>query len=254
MNPHALSLTAALLFFSAFTFSAAADSPKRPPPLPEQPTASTPWQHHADVGASFAFISRFASHTLDGSPSPTRFEPAPGVAVHIDWRLFSDYLRFNAYLHSARHNLDLPPGALGLTGAHITEPQDFASYSFGARLCPTLPLTAYISPFVCGGIGWGRLEFGRMSVQPANNAPLVAVRERSASFGEIPIGLGTHITLIPRWLALRLEISAAFPFGQEGTATHDTQIIDGSGQILHIPALPLLDASFTQTIGLSLLL
>lgn len=261
-SPCALARVFALLFALAGSLIpniAAADPPPRPPPLGDKNlnTQSTPWQHHADLGADFAFISRLVSHDIEGQPNPARYEPAPGFGARIDWRLFGDYLRFNAYLLAARHALKLPKGALGPKGAALAnQDYDFASYSFGARLCPALPLPSRLPLvlFACSGIGWGRLEFGRMQIQAPQNAAPYAVRERSSTFAEIPIGLGASLEIIPNWLALRLEIAASIPFGQEGSATHSAQIIDDSGQIQHVNALPVLDASFTQTLGLSLLL
>lgn len=226
----------------------------RPPPLDtntKNTSPSTPWEHHADIGADLALVTRLATRNVDGTPNSVRYEPALGYGARIDWSVIRN-IRFNAYLLAARHPIGLPVGALDQDSATLSADRT-ATYSFGARLCPNIAFTPHVSSFLCAGIGWGRFEFGRMQIQLPDR-PAFEVRERSTSFAEVPIGLGTRIGLIPRWLALHAEIATAFHFGQEGSASRGAQAIDAQGQIHHIGALPIVDVSFYQIIGLSLLL
>jgi hypothetical protein len=127
------------------------------------------------------------------------------------------------------------------------------TFSFGARLSPALPFRERGRLWLTAGVGWGRLEFDRMEVTEPGREPFV-VRERSASFAEIPIGLGASYEIVPRWLTIEIEATGAFVLGQEGSSERSFQAIDSSGKMRSIAGLPLVDATFVQTLGLSLLL
>lgn len=229
---------------------AAAKKPPRPP-LPPQPAAEPPlWARRLDIGGDVAFVARPASATSEGAATGIRYRTAIGFGLHARWDLFR-YLRFTAYFVDTHHTVLIPQGSLGV-GGQIT--LDAAkTYAFGARLSPTLPLGDRGRVWVTSGVGWGRLELGRMSVQePGREA--FEVRERSMSFVEVPVGLGASFEIVPRWLAVEIEVTGAFVLSQEGNALHDAQAIDTAGRKRVIGSFPEMDASFVQTLGLSLLL
>jgi hypothetical protein len=84
------------------------------------------------------------------------------------------------------------------------------------------------------------------------------VRERAMSFVEIPVGIGTSYDVIRNWLTIELEVTGAFALGQEGESVRSAQAIDARlprlGRKVPIGGLPLIDASFVQMLGLSLVL
>jgi len=228
-----------------------AEPPPRPPPLGAgEPPSAPPWRRSIDVGVDVAFVSRPATSLDDGSPTPVRYEPALGYGLHgrID---ILRHLRFTGYFVSASHGLELPPGSLGQRGELSLD--SVSTFSFGARLMPTWPFSDRLRGWVSVGAGWGRLEFGRMTVSEAGGAAFT-VRERSTSFVELPLGVGTSYAIVPRWLALEVEVTGAFVVGQLGSSVKAAQAIDAAGKIRSIGGLPRLDASFVQTVGLSLLL
>ena len=78
------------------------------------------------------------------------------------------------------------------------------------------------------------------------------MRDRGESLFEVPVGLGGAVTIIPRWLSLRVEITGAFIPSQIGEALQKGQYIDGTGKAQPFPAMPKLDAVFVQSISLAL--
>lgn len=126
------------------------------------------------------------------------------------------------------------------------------SIVFGARLSPSLTIADRTRVWISAGIGWGRMSFGRMSVREAGE--VYEVRERAMSFAEVPFGVGTSFELIPSWLSIEIEASVSWVWGQSGEALEQAQAVDPQGRRRSIGALPEIDASFVQTIGLSLVL
>jgi hypothetical protein len=229
------------------------EPPPRPPPLQvERPPydAFPRWERHIEVGGDIVHIYRPAS--LDGESAPTgvRYVPAIGYGVHGRFDVVK-YLRFTGYVLVADHTVALPEGALGLDADLTMEP--VSTFVLGARLAPTWPWSERGRTWLSVGVGWGRLEFGRMEIKEAAGAPFEA-RERSSSFVEIPLGIGVSYEIIPRWLAIDFEVLGAFVLGQEGTSIKSAQAIDSFGRIRSVGGLPLVDASFVQTLGLSLIL
>jgi hypothetical protein len=196
-----------------------------------------------------AFVTRLASADDEGNASDIRYRWAVGYGVHGRWDVLR-FLRFTAYFVSARHDVALPPGALGLRGKLSLD--SVSTYSFGARLSPTIPWSSRARSWVSVGGGWGRLELGQMRVTQGGG--VFTVKERSASFVEIPLGLGTSFDIIPNWLSVELEVTGAFALGQEGDALRPAQAIDAQGRKLSVGGFPELDATFVQTLGLSLIL
>jgi hypothetical protein len=223
------------------------EPPPRPPPIDlEEPPPSPRWERHIDAGVDVGLITRLASTDTD-----VRYEQAFGYGIHgrID---IVRYLRFTGYYLASSHAVALPPGALGLSGDLSMD--SVSAFSFGARLAPMWPLSERARLWISGGVGWGRLDFGRMEVKEPHAPAAYLVRDRSFSFVEIPVGVGASIEIIRRWLAVEIEVTGAFVVGEGGSAVELGQAIDTAGKIRSVGALPALDASFAQTIGLSLIL
>lgn len=230
---------------------AAAEEKNPRPPLPPAPdTQPPPWGRTLEIGGDVALVARPASTRSTGDATGIRYRTAVGYGVHARWDIFR-YLRFTSYFIDAQHTVLIPDGALGVSAPVTLDTAD--SFSFGARLSPTLPLTERARVWLTSGVGWGRIELGRMTVQEPGTEAFV-VRERSMSFVEIPLGVGVAFEIIPRWLAVEVEVTGAFVLGQEGSALHDAQGIDATGKKRLIGSFPEIDASFVQTLGLSLLL
>lgn len=227
------------------------EGPARPPLPPAPPSRRLPWDRHIEIGGDVALAARPASTLADGTASGVRYRPVIGYGVHARWELLR-VLRFSAYFVDADHDLKIPPGALGVAGKVESGPAE--TIAFGARFAPTLPLGERARAWVSAGIGWGRFNFGRMSISEPGAATSFEVRERSMSFAEVPLGIGASFDLIRNWLTIELEVSGAFTFGQEGEALEGAQAIDAAGRRRSIGALPMIDGSFVQTLGLSLVL
>lgn len=227
------------------------ETPARPRLPPAPPAAPVPWEPHLELGSDVAFVQRAAS--VDGNDRATdvRYRPGLGYGLHASWHLVR-WLRFSGYFVDARHEVELPAGALGLTGVLTMDP--VRAYSLGARLAPTLTLGERARAWLSLGIGWGRLEFDRMKVVESTASPF-EVRERSQSFVEYPLGLGASFDVVPRWLSVEVGLSAAVvDDGDDGSALVDAQAIDAAGKRRNVGSLPQVDAAFVQSIGLSLLL
>jgi hypothetical protein len=124
---------------------------------------------------------------------------------------------------------------------------------FGVRFSPSIAFTSRFRGWLTAGFGWGRFEYPRMAAQDPGQA-VFSIPERSAYAIEIPLGLGLSVDLIPRWLSIQAELTAAPIVGQLGTAVTTAQAIDAAGKKRTIGPLPDIDASIVQSLGLSLLL
>jgi len=222
--------------------------PPRPPLPPARPPVRLPWARNVELGADVALVFRPASVGADDAQASIRYEPALGFGAHARWEIFR-YLRFNAYFLGASHALRIPEGALGIPGK--VESASVDTFSFGARLAPTLPLGDRARAWVSVGIGYGRFEFPKMYLAELGPYP---VRERAMSFAEVPAGIGISYDLIRDWLTLELEVLGALALGQDGTSTQRAQAIDAEGRRRSIGGLPVIDATFVQTLGLSIVL
>jgi hypothetical protein len=235
----------------------AAPAPEPPlPPIeqarprePELPKGEpVPWEHHIEVGGGLAVSEMPAS--VDGAkqPTPVRFAPHIGFHINLSWQVFR-YLRFTGYLVEHDNPIDLPQGSLGQPGK-ITGPSVHA-YTFGVRFSPTLPIGSRLRLWATAGAGWGRLEYGRLTVTEQTGMPFT-LRERAASIVEVPLGLGASVMIIPRWLSAHIELTGALVPSQIGDALESAQAIDGAGKMRNIGPMPRLDAHFVQTLGLAL--
>jgi hypothetical protein len=226
------------------------EPPPRPPPAPPLVITRPPFIRHVDVGGGVALVNRVASAETVTGATNVRYPAAVGFGIWARWDIVR-YLRANLYALRSARDVDLPPGALGLPGDPGIVPM--YTYSFGLKLAPTLPLGARARTWFAVGAGWGRLELGRFNVAAPGGS--FQVRERSASFVELPFSLGTSFDLIPNWLTIELEATAALHVGQRGEALRDgAQAIDASGRRVSVGPFPEIAASFVQTLGLSLVL
>ncbi len=226
--------------------------PLRDVVLPEAPE----WERHIEVGADFAFVIRpFAAAEIDNGVG---YDPAPAWGLHLRWRIAS-FLRFHAYFVDAHHNLQIPQGALVAKTARSISPDatiDEASvttFVFGARLAPTWEITDRLRAWIGAGVGWGRFEFPVMVVRERNDVTY-QVRARDGVFVEFPISIGASFDIIERWLAIELEATGAPITGQSGDAHATVQAVDADGNLVDVGGFGAIQASFVNTIGLSLIL
>jgi len=258
-----LAISIASLFASVPTWAYAADAAPvagaasaRPEPfsdLDKSPETArtfdaTPTGRHVDFGASFIFVSP-VSNSLEEAPPTLRYDPGSGLGV-------SGRIVILPYLHAAlvfswaAHGLDIDRGALGVPGGLSGGP--LTSYRLELHVLPTLPIGERVRLFGLAGLGWGRLEIGVM--QGAGEAGSFLVRERGASYFDVPLGIGASIALLPNWLSLDAMLWGSPTFAKKGTAHTSIQAFDGAGEPRTVGPLPEVPVWFTQSVGLSLLL
>lgn len=238
---------------SASTAPSAADpaegKPPRPPPLPPTESATLPWERSLDIGGEFALVARPATGDLSGRASRIRYQPATGFGLHVRWPVMK-HLQIEGYYLDCHMPVIIQQGALGVADAITTPPVE--TYVFGARVSPKM-VWGRLTGWLTAGAGWGRFEFQRMTATTSGGATY-ALRERGASFVEIPLGLGVSFEIWPRWISIDIQATAAFVVGQRGEAFDAAQTVDAQGHIRDLGPFPVMDASLVQTIGLSLLL
>jgi hypothetical protein len=222
--------------------------PPRPAPLSAaSPGArpSVPWQAHVEPYLGLVYAARPAEP--EGKDQGIRYASALGfeVAAYVP---LSSWLGLIPYYAEADHELEVPKGALGL-GAAVGH-DDLYVYAFGLRVAPTWTLHPQVRAWLSAGVGWGRMEVGRMTLNTAEGA--VVVRERSNPFLEFPLGLGADVELIPRWLKLRGELVVAPVSNQQSSAVQAAQVVDAQGELGRVGPMPALGLSWLPTLGLSL--
>jgi hypothetical protein len=127
------------------------------------------------------------------------------------------------------------------------------SFVFGLKVAPTLLLSDDVRGWLSAGVGWGRFTFPTMTVTEPGGA-IFDVPERNGVFVEIPFGVGLAYEVWPSWLTIEYEATAAPVVGQSGSAHESFQAVDAAGQLRDIGPIGAVEASFVQTLGLSLLL
>ncbi len=214
------------------------------------------WQRRLEIGASFAFVLRPFAEAL--GPTDISYAPAPGFQVHLHWPVF-DWLRFNPYFLHAFQALEIPPGALtsgtaNSIGAEATiSDASVATFVLGAKIAPTLNFSDRWRGWLTAGIGWGRFEFPTMTVTE-NDGTSYEIRERAAVVVEFPLGAGIAFDVIERWMSIHYEATAAPITGQSGAAHEVFQAVDADGEIRDVGGFGAIEASFVQTLGVSLIL
>ena len=225
--------------------------PARPAPLPALVPAKVPSMRNIDVGADIALATRTVSKDASGNAASIHYPSAIGVGFRGDWNLIR-HLAFGVYVVRVRHDANVSGAALGVPDATV-DVDPIRTYALGVRVSPKWRPLPRLDAWLSAGIGWGVLSVSRATITPHSQAPFV-VRERSDSFAEVPIGLGVSYEVLPRWLSVRFETTGAFVWGQEGTALRPIQAIDALGHKREMSGFPRIDASFVQTLGLSLIL
>jgi hypothetical protein len=225
--------------------------------LPDvEPPEPPPWGRRIEVGASFAFVLR--PYANGNAESQIGYSPAPGFGVHLHWEFFP-WLRFHPYFVHAFHSVDVPAGALA-SGTSISIPADatisdttVATFVIGAKLAPTYPFTDRIRAWVTLGVGWGRFEFPIVTVTETSGDSY-EVRRRAGTQVEFPLGVGVAFDVIEHWLSVEYEATAAPVTGQSGSAYEIFQTTDVQGAIRDVGPYGAIEASFVQTLGVSLIL
>jgi len=218
-------------------------------PVPE-------WERRLEIGGDILVVSRPFASAL--SAVGVRYGAAIGWGVHLHWDLFP-WLRLHPYFVDAHHDVHIPHNALttdaensipaGTTYSEITAD----SFAFGAKLAPTLPLSDRARAWISAGVGWGRLNVPAMVITDPAGAQF-DVRKRDGVFVEFPIGIGVSYDVIPQWLAIEYEASAAPITSQSGTAHETVQAVDADGATRDVGPLGAFEASFVQRLGLTLIL
>lgn len=231
------------------------DRPREPLVDIEAPDAPA-WERHLEIGASFAFVLRPFAQAL--APTDIAYGPAPGFGVHLQWPVFS-WLRFHPYFIHAFHSLDIPQGALqsatalSISADATVADARVATFVLGAKIAPTLNFTDRWRGWVTAGVGWGRFEFPTMTVTEPGGATYT-IRDRAGVIVEFPLGLGIAFDVIERWMSIHYEATAAPITGQSGNAHEVFQAVDADGTIRDVGAFGAIEASFVQTLGVSLIL
>jgi hypothetical protein len=218
-------------------------------PLPDSASHRPPPERRVDVGAYALVVTRMTDEDVDGVGKGVTYDPGPGIGVAARIQVLR-WFQVEAVFGWATHDVVYDHGAIGVDGDIES---DFVTSSWlDARLLPTLPLGDRVRLFGIAGIGWGRVELPPVRATDASGT--YWVRDRAASFFEIPLGLGGSVELVPRWLSVDLELVAAPNFSEDGSAYVPVQALDGLGHKHEIGPLPRFPVTFVQALGLSLLL
>ncbi len=222
----------------------------RPPPSDTQAPPRRPMPRRLDVGAGIAFLAKLADEDAAGTPTEISYAPTLGLEVHLRIPILEN-VDVSPYFLVAAHSVDIPDG--GLAGVDGTvEPGSATALTFGARIARTFRVDP-VRVWANAGIGYGRMEFGRMVAREAG-APAFEIRDRGVSFIEFPFGFGGAVEIVPGWVSLDLEAAAGPVLNKSGPATSSVRTIDGSGQTRDVGALPSITATFVGAFGFSVIL
>lgn len=222
-----------------------------PRPLPREsaPPPSLPMGRRIDVGVGFAFLAKLADSDAAEEPTDISYEPTVGLEVHLRIPIL-EQVEVGPYFLVAAHPISIPDRGLGgVAGAVDTGA--VTALTFGARLARTFRIDP-VRVWASAGVGYGRMEFGRMVAHESGGN--FEIRDRGASFIEFPFGFGGALAVIPRWLSVDLEAAAGPVLNKSGPAWSTFRTIDGAGQVREVGALPEVSATFVTTLGLSLIL
>lgn len=221
--------------------------PPRPPSVSSPKDPSVPWERHIEVGGDLLYVVRTTDPV--GADLGIRYSNAVGFGLHAQTAI-TEWLHVKLYFVDARHGVTIPDGALGPRGS--VDLPTMKSYAFGLRVSPTWQLHPRFRIWATGGAGWGRMEFGAMTID--DGARIIKVRDRADPFIEFPLGLGVSAEIIPRWLNVFYEGTGAFIIDQEGPAVRQAQGIDSLGHLQSVGPFPRFGSSWVQSLGLSLIL
>jgi hypothetical protein len=228
------------------------------PPLPDvEVPASPPWERLLEVGADVALVLRPVAEEV--GPAEIKYQPSPGLSVHLHWPIIR-WLRFHPYFVWTIQGLEIPQGALtvpdspkSISSAAVLSDVSAESFSFGAKIAPTLPINERLRLWLAVGVGWGRFNYDEMTVTEPGGTEFT-VLDRKSVFVEFPLGLGISFDVIERWLALEYEATAAPAVGQTGDAHEVFQAVDAAGNIRDVGPFGAIEVSIVQVLGLSLIL
>ncbi len=222
----------------------------RPRPLTEDIELQTlPREHRVDIAMQALLVTRLAESEIDGRETGIAYDPAPGVGAGLRV-IVHDYFQVGAGWTWATHSLTMQKGALGIDGS--IEMNSVTSYSLAVRLMPTLPLGDRVRLWASAGVGWGRHYYPPMHVEDASGS--YTVRDRAASFIDFPLGLGGMVELLPGWISLDLDVTAAPCLPEDGSARIPITVLDGAGRRKNVGPMPGATVTFIQALGLSVLL
>jgi len=235
----------------------AADKPPRPNlPEPEDVTGNSLWQNRIELGAEVLYAARPLFH--ERAPNAMSYDPGVGFGIHLRWEVLH-FLRFHPYYYNVEHPIRLPRGSLSTASPDtISRSADLpassvATFAFGARLEPTLWLNDRTRLWLAAGAGWGRVHLPAMTVDDPVHGEFT-VDQRGFVFVEFPLSIGVGVEIIKNWLALEYEVTGCPVVSESGRALESVQAVDASGKPLDVGPLESLDATFTHTLGLSLIL
>ena len=202
--------------------------------------------------AEVAVLAGVAMRFADSGDDPDEIGYRPGVQLIVQGRGYVwSWLNAAIYHRRAHHQIDIPRGAAGMDYEHMDKDSVLA-YSLGARFEPTYRIMDSVRVFAIVGIGWGKLNMGRIHVQ--ESARSYMVRDRSGVFVEIPLGLGLAYEVIPRWLAIQAEVDVS-PFWKQSGGVHGTSpYTDSDGILGSVGPMPMQTHSASFLFGVSLLL
>jgi hypothetical protein len=216
--------------------------------LIHRPSHADPTSPRAELGASAGVVHRVAS--ADENPRGIGYNPALGVTVAAVIPIWA-WLRIGAYYQRSSHSLDLPVGAVDVAGSSI-DLGSVLAFSIGARIQPTLRPTDRLSLWASVGAGWGRITSPRMTVTSPTHQ--YTVQEREGVFVEVPFGIGGAYEIIARWLCVTLDGTWGPNYAQSGSLYDPIQTVDNQGLLQRSPSMPKVSSTFTQMVGLMLLL
>lgn len=239
---------------STTTAAPPVDGPIRPPPLKDELPAPTHEKvRRLSLTASVVTLSMPASTTIEvtsGSETPSRvaYTPTVGLDVALRFPIFR-YLEVGVGATFGMHGVAYDRDALGIAGTY--EGDALARVQGEIRFYPTWPITDRVTLFAIVGGGFGRLEFPEVRVTGTTHTTTIPAR--GASFFDVPLGVGASLTLVPRWLSLELSVDVAPMAVKDGDVFAPVQVLE-DGKKVHASALPTLDATYRQAVGLSLIL
>jgi hypothetical protein len=231
--------------------------PEPRPPLPElESSALGRWQRHGELGVSGAWIARpFAAARGE---TPIRYRPAIGVGLHVQWDI-RPWMLVKPYFVWGAHDVELRYGALSTTSPNsirqdtVFQSLQASTFAFGGKVLPTLNLTTRARIWLVAGVGYGRASFRGLTLTEPGGKPLT-VPDRDGSFIEFPFGFGGSFEILPRRAAIVYEATGAPLVAQSGSAYDVAKVVDGDGRLRELGPFGAFEASFVQTLGLSLIL
>jgi hypothetical protein len=227
------------------------EKPARPKPLAEEEidVEGLPKLRRLDIGGSLLWVSRLGEGDVDGEATGVNYAPALGFGIHARVTIIPQ-LQAGVYFGGSRHGVHLARGAMDV--ADDVTSDSLQTLWIGAKAFPTWPMSDRVRTWLALGVGWGRFEFPEMNAS-RDGVGAYVIRERGSSFVEFPLGVGGSIEIIDEWLSIDFELSFSPTIHQDHDSFERAQVIVGGG-IDHVGPLAPAPWTFTQALGLSLLL